>query len=693
MFIFLFTIKLIIIIVSVIIISRIFLLRKSIKGIIVIISSVLIVFVISQKLLECLPVMKDEVTLIAIGNEDTSSFEQQVELMGYTIDGVYYNALDHLKIIEGHWLWTDKTLCWYSTMNNRLLYPVSNQLVLEIPVGYNRTLEFVADAFHGHIEILTKKGEWIVDTYAPTETIISVQIGQSSRSLLVLEGLRIAISFFLFFFILFICVIILLKYIFKSIEDICWIEKYKGRLMYGSIALITLIVMFHFADKISLWADEMHQIGITNGTIVKAVHSCLIMEEVSPPLPLIIYTLWYHLAPYGEEFLLLVPMILIALSIYLVGRIGELLQGRCCGILAAILIASSSIIWIDAAYEYRSYPFLIFFSCLSLYCYVLRNIKKKFLYDVLWSIATGGLAMSHYFGMIACAAFFVGDIYLLCKKELSWRIIIPYIVIGSVSGIWLGLVVSSVLENGQVAGVISWQPVPGMNNIRELLYFISGNETITYVLLLLAVSYAFCYRKKSKIQFWECYYLLFMAINIIVTILLLYLWGNVNTSHTMWANRYFFALVPYSCILSALFIGYYMKQDTRRMKVVCLALGLYLSINCCINVTALTSVHPYREAADWVYSQSPDIYYTDTIVMHFSVATVTDGWSDYYLTRQGKRDKLNVVRYGDISGEEILNYNKIYALTLNMGYPEPMKQFLDDNYVLVAQGNGIDAYI
>lgn len=638
-----------------------------------------------------LPPMTEEVTLTALGEKQEAAKGMEVYLSGYTIDGKSYISGKSLEIVEGKWFWKGEIYTWRPETDSRQPEGTTRTVVLKIPVGWNRTLDFNSSQYRGKVEISTYEKQWTVDTYSEEGRINSEQIGRSRTTLLLLNQLRRLALYILAFLVLSFWGIRTVQWALEKPEQAReWLDRNSGKIAYGCIALVTFALMVHYADRVSLWFDELSQIGFTNGTIKEAIGYCLEMKDFAPPLTDVCSTIWYHIAPYGEAWLLLPTILLSAFSIFVTGLICERLHGKYCGILAAIMLSFSVTLWSNAAYEYRSYAYLIFFSTLTYYCHM-RRIEGEKLFSFLFSVSLVGLAMSHYFGMIACTFFFFADLYLLFRKQLKVKNGIVYLLPGGIAAFWMMAVFAITMQYKKPEDLASWYTVPGFSHVRSALRFLSGNFEVAYWILLAGIAIILTdiiHRDKEQFDL-KTFYLRLSAIEIVGTFALLLIYGNfINAKASMWQSRYFFGLLPHVIILSSSALYRFITIARDRLtaqRALCLCMTFAFGLNCLSVIsTSDSETYPYREAADWIYKQNNYIFNKDTLViMVFGSDFSMEGYDEYYVTRQGRRDSINVLKQNMVyEKEKILCFSKIYLQYSHHPILPKIQTVLDEYYTL-----------
>jgi len=204
------------------------------------------------------PPVRDEVTLTAQGEKCNDAKEAEVYLAGYTIDGASFTSGESLVIKEGHWFWSGETYAWRPEADSRQPENMTRTVVLRIPVGWNRTLDFSGNAWRGLVQVDNGKGVWICDTYAEKDSVVQIQIGRSETSDLIRNQIRsLAVYSLVFLLLTGFTGYILAKIAAAPDRVIALLKENQGKLLYGGIACAAFLLMFHYAGKYSLWIDEL----------------------------------------------------------------------------------------------------------------------------------------------------------------------------------------------------------------------------------------------------------------------------------------------------------------------------------------------------------------------------------------------------------------------------------------------------
>jgi len=640
----------------------------------------------------CLPSLTDTITLNALGENREDAKGMEIYLESYTIDGKTFSAGSFLEIESGRWFWSGETYMWRPETDIRQPEGITRTIALNVPVGWERTLNFTGCVSSGFVQIDNGNDVWIEDTYTEDNSEKNVYIGRSKTLLLIINQVRYLVLYTVILLALSLSTIFITKRVLQTPKEAKeWLDKNIGKFLYMSIAFATFLIMFHYADRISFWIDELAQINFTKDTLKDSLLYSLSMADANPPFELLFHTVWYHISPYGEKWLLLPAIFVCCCSVFFVGLIGEKLKSKYCGCIAAILLAFSTTFWSDAAYEYRAYGFFVFFSVLSLYFYIKRNedLYNK-IYGVLFSLLLLFNAMTHYFAMINMAGFFFADLYLLFNGKIQYKkVVSSYFLPGFASVCWLLAVY--IACGGEIPNSASGTPVPTFLHIYDILQYLAGKIDILYYFMLLGISLALIYFLsffKEKKFIWQKFYIVFILLMFVCVITLLYLYGNfVNQNSTMWRARYFLFLIPNAYLLIAWVIDSLIEVglDNSNMlqKGVVLFFAILLSVNCIVTMSSAKSSEPYKEAADWIYTQSDYIFNDQTLIITTIGNHATNAWREYYITRQGRRDALNVVLQSHIKNyNDILQYGRIYLQYIHKAPASSLQAVLNEYYVL-----------
>ena len=396
---------------------------------------------------------------------------------------VYGDLVEIQEPIEGKWIWDQARLGWRTY---DLPYEITDNIVIGVPLGKERTINFEKNLWRGIVEVIYNGNKQIIDCYAEKDIYetLSVHIEDTNKKAILDEKIRSI-------------VFIILSYIFLSILELViiilihsekiklWIIRSKNNLIYGGIAIVSLIFTFCVSKNEMFWGDEIYQVSISSHGIRYAIESSNAMIEYNPPFFGILASIWYKITPYGERWLLLLPMLLVAIGIYIIGICGEKISNMKGGIIGTVCASVSSSLIIYAAQEFRPYALLFCFSAITMYYYVQRNInleeKREIKNIILFGLTMGSVAYAHNFGVFFCGMYFLYDIFLWKNKEIDIKNIWAYILAGI---LYLPRIYFFLISSYKP---VSHYPGPTLSSIYNVIDFICSQTPLVIVMLFITI--------------------------------------------------------------------------------------------------------------------------------------------------------------------------------------------------------------
>ena len=648
--------------------------RKKLSALWLLSSGALLVFamVVAIGASGLLPPLRDTVTLTALGEKSDSAASEELCLADCTVDGAVLRADTNIPIREGKWFWmAGGGYGWRPETDIRQPEGVTRQVTVAVPVGRERALDFAAGPERGLVEVDDGVTIMTVDTYAPEAGTVSVPIAASGSGKLLLDkAQRVALFGAVF--------ALLGAAIFFAVRDPerfrAYREKHAGQIAFFLIAACQFLVAFRYCGIDCLWYDELFEIGW--GVQTDSLFARAFVDLVPRPISEFILGFWTTYAPYGEKWLMLLPELCTAAGIYFVGMCGKVYKNARAGVAAALFAACSGFLLRQCSYEIRSYSLFYMTGAIVLY-YFLKRYRTPEQYTrgdkIKFTVAMVVFSQTHYYAYVICAVFFalefIAQVFLKIKK-IGFM---PYIV----TGICTIPSAVMVLRSHFISEYTSvWQPVPtvstvlslfsdmaGWSRIQEAVFFFGAVCGLAAVIWLL--------RKRERTEAF-CRAVPLVLIGGVVV--MFYIYGNfIRPDATLWSNRYFCGLFPCFSVVCGYGIDVLCQlagQWTKRPRaaaacvyvLVCLAVVIFSGKGV---ISAAHSVRqPYRAASDWLYSHD-DIYNDSTLILASDPPDALAGLNDYYFTKRGRRDQVNVKSCYEITDEELLQYDKVYTIALH----------------------------
>ena len=615
---------------------------------------------------DLLPPLSDESLIItALGQAGNNSVYDEIFITGFTADGKNY-PINEIK--DGKWFWIGDMYCWRNEADTRQPDGVTRSITLSVPAGRERKINFSSGKWRGLAEIEIRGKKEIIDT--GTQSSFEIPCS-GKRALAKNECLKLIVYCAIFFTFAAVS-----RYAASNrTKFLQAINTYKWPLIYTGIALPQLFFAIIHSNTVSFWLDEIYEIGWSVQS--NSLWERMWVDLVPRPIFSAFFYFWYKFAPYGERWLLLPFELVTALGIVITGLCGKQLRDGKTGMFAAFFAAIASVTLNQLSYEIRSYPF---YFCFGAWLLLLKLKQWDHPgYETKGEIIKTSIIMTLFAGMHAYAVitvvmFFFVDLYRYFRYKIRLSNIIPYI-IAAVSYIPILIVT---LRNTSDS-LNWWQPVPTMTSVIGLVNYLCGNIDLIcwFLLFSLAETLHLLFMRAvsdmdhKKLRSEDEYQIYLFAISL-AQILGVYIYGSqINTQATLWYNRYFIGIFPIGLNLSAAALSKLCsdinskenKKPLGSIAALFILLVLFHANYQNLLPKQASFYERFRETGNWLYTQGNYIYNADTLVIVPALdEAMVEGWREYYLTRQGRRDPINVVYASQQNLKEILeNYNRVYV--------------------------------
>lgn len=637
------------------------------------------------------PPVRDEVTLTAQDEKCNDAKGVEVFLAGYTIDDESFSCGESLVIKEGHWFWEGETYAWRPETDTRQPDGVTRTVVLEIPVGWNRTLDFSGNPWRGVVEINNGVRTWTIDTYSESDSTVPAELGRSKTSDLILNQIRCLAVYLL---VLFGLSAVTMAMAYRTVHDPkqirAWLRRNWEILSYAGIALCSLVFMCAMEDA-QFWYDDISQISYLQKDLLYAIT----VDPCTPPLFSFIAFFWYKIAPYGEQYLLFICKFITAAGIFLLGITGRRFFHYLTGLFAMLLGAFNYTLVLQCGQEFRAYSTFFFLSVVVLYLFLQHiedGLDQKKRHMAAYAISIALSAYTHYFGVFICVPIFLYDCILFIRRKVRRSFFVPYL-LGAVLYLpWIIYMLTP--RNAEIQLV--WPPTPDLSSLQQVVSeYLCGNVPWEQYLFFfsavwLIVKYIQAARENSLEARSELY--LPMVFVAVFLPLMMYFYGNcIHYKSTFWCDRYFTCLLPYVLLICGMGLTFLFdearknKRTTSQFSIAILIILGIMSQSMLYSLQSLDYYHsePMKDAADWIYSQSNYVFNDNTLILTPFEGDVNNGWGPYYVERQGQRDRLNVASVWNFSEDDILMYDRIYYVYIHKQVlPEGRTDFLNQYYTL-----------
>ena len=242
--------------------------------------------------------------------------------------------------------------------------------------------------------------------------------------------------------------------------------------------------MYVLLQHTSIDNDDMCQLDVVLADSLPKILELLLETDNNPPLFTLLSAVWARIIPYGSGNLKLLSQLFLTIATGVMGYYAKRIAGYLCGIVTAIMCATSTLLVYCCADAFRPYGLLFLTGALSLIAYLHRRRHKEDVSSlILYGVAITAMAYTHYFGILTCLALFLFDVILFVRKNTKWQTILPYIAAGLCYIPWLIPVVKYKLAT---AGSF-WPQLPTLVNLYTNCYSKYFDSSINVVIFFIFV--------------------------------------------------------------------------------------------------------------------------------------------------------------------------------------------------------------
>lgn len=486
----------------------------------------------------------------------------------------------------------------------------------------------------------------------------------------------------------------------RGSRDVIPLSERRTYLLCGAVASAAFLLMVYYSSVSSLWFDDLAQIFMTRG--VRSV-SELIANNLDgdnmPPLYHFFTALWLRISPYGTAWLRLPSEIAVAIGIFLCGLAGYRLGGSATGLFACFFAATSGPLILDCAYAFRPYGFYFLFSAFAMYSHIVRvdHLGKETRTGIVrYGIALTLLVYTHYFGILLCAALFVGDLVLWVKRQVKASCFLSYGLAGIAFLPWAIAALPHLAETARRF----WPEPPTARSVPYTVMHLFGERLFPFAVAVVAsmivhsISHVRGGQMFSKVH--RAWLLMLWAMLFVIGITYVYS-AHVNPGGSVYVDRYFYCLLPSVFLLLAWGADQLSRaivsipaRAVRTLPVLlAAATALFLAYDVYHNTVGRSRSRPlqqYEEAAAWLCDRS-DIHDPGILVVSTWPRERLDlnaGW-DYYLTHDGARPGIARISSSDLTEARIKDATVIYLFKAHRDMAGERYRILDAGFECAAE--------
>lgn len=641
----------------------------------------IILVVFAHFFIHFLPFPTDSIRITALEAKNQESTGYQVAISGISTNDT---STINFEVLEDTWFWGNGRYQWRPETHNSRPDGLQPTTIIAVPIGVNRQIYFSHGHDFGIVEVSTDDFSEEIDLYAPTTNEVPYSLPNSNSLAILTFHLFLA---FLFSFILWFGHLNIEKLEKSWQQDAKWknqLSKENGfQFKLVCLCLLQLFIVFPFGNYGSLWVDEICQVIFSEGD--GTLFGSLFIGAMPVPLSTLIQRIFYHLAPYGEEWYRFPAMLITIFGIFIVGNMTKSLTSPKVALFTSFVLIGSGTLAEQCSLQGRGYA--LYFASSAALLFVFHK-RFRFLGDetakklLPLTFAMIFFSQMHYVGVILILGYFTIDFLLICQKKSKLVALLPYFVSGFCYLPIIFVNIQRMLGNDSgfsEGSTAVWHKIPNMGELNYIINYLTSNNSIIVFILSFSLFCSVCskiLKKNSNLlvffkrnEVTVTGYLLFWQLGF------LYTWGQIVEHFTLqlstfWYDRYFICLLPMVYVLFGLGCEFVKEncstQFSRTSKSIQkIGITSFLIGICIINMANLAQSLTkqqgyYRQSAEYLYDQVDYIYDEKTVVVCSN--SVLSGWRAYYLENLGQAEKLNLVDLNEIKNDpSILDpYDRIY---------------------------------
>jgi hypothetical protein len=584
-----------------------------------------------------------------------------------------------LNPTNGKWFWVGDYYMWRNERDERQPAGTTRTIAFAIPVGRKRSITFLNCTWVGKVDVSLLGGKTVtVDTYSPSVQNKKIAVNDSETSLIIKEYGKKTVCFIIITVILF----LLFTGLFKRRRYITgFVVKRRFYFALLALSLMMFMSMVSLSGKCSFWDDEMTLLGASSLPLDQFFKSIITIA-----LPAVVGFIWYHLTPFGEENMRLLPEILMALAVFCTGLAANAVLGKRAGLYAALL-ASTSVFLARFGNNFYIYPYYVLFATLVIWIYFYRlksRGQKKYGHLVLYGTALAALVYSQPLGVVFPFIFFLSDAALYLKKKITLKYFYSYLL----AFILYSPMLINVLFVRKIDVFHFWPGVPQFTAVLGVYPEIMSNNKLFIWIYRISVGIFFAdIIARRKISLRDYILLLCIAAPALM-IGIMYIYSHyINPRGSFWVTRYFSCLFPMIAIVCAYALektcAYIAKYFFTAKQINTFLFILLLFVRFPVFYTELAKypqylIEHFEAGTKWLRSQN-DIYIPETAVLTNIGTLPRRAWDLYYISRHGKARADPFKLVNDKSLKD-LSYKRIYVFNPHLPSTEFQKNILDKYY-------------
>ncbi|MBD5116713.1 MAG: hypothetical protein HDT48_04265 [Ruminococcaceae bacterium] len=649
---------------------------------------ILLFGIFAGNMVNLIPIPTEPVILTALDDKNEASTSTQVAICRIIVDEKEYPQKNPS---QGKWFWRGDELWWRPENDSRQPDGLTQTIVLDIPIGNSRIIEFASYWNRGMLKVESGDKSKIIDTYITAEknNVFAVLAATSSYKVILFKLFKLFVFALIIAALAFYPIFALLKFGNERVKN--WFVRNWDKAYYLIIAILYVVVLQSVSTEGSFWCDEVWQLGWIYAGYPKD-------GGILGP---IVNKAWFNIMPYGQEYLRLLPQLFVAGSIFINGLTGSEYKNKRFGILLSSSVAFSLTIMNQCGMCIRDYALLLLSSSFMLFMYVKKQKyigNEKIHLLILYGLSAAATMNVHQFGLVTAGLFMISDLILILLKKSSKKAFIEFLIPAIYGVYWL---IGTLLPNIGTFNNYGWAEKATVARLFDAVQWLFCYNNILLALFIfgtVAVIFKNIFKiHLQKFNYAKDYTILTITIVPIILIFITYFYSTViNPENSLFIDRYFISIII--CLYFVMCYGAdeiitYIGTAVRKKSAEQVLVISCVCLMCIYNWSQVsaydkwaksyrTANTDFKSTIEYVMKQK-DAYAASTLYI-MDIHSVYGGIGiEYYITHKNERDDINHCAIVDIP-ENFEEYSTVYISYVYRGdrYNSELNEIIDSEFKL-----------
>ncbi len=467
-------------------------------------------------------------------------------------------------------------------------------------------------------------------------------------------------------------------------------EKYGYEIFLILLAIFSFLVFRRVGNAAGLngvlTMDDLCsvQFSTMGNNILEKMKGIVANDPTNVPLFYFALYIWIELFGYSANVMRILPEIMGAITVILIGLIGKELKNKRAGVITAV-VAATSLPLIYGSFQIRAYSMLMLFAALTFYFWIKRKEGKKSI--ILLAVAMLLMSYTHFLGALVSAAFCSYDIFSILRKKEKKAVLWSYVIYGLLFVPYLVIAYISAMNLWETF----WPPVPGVKDYFNFLGRLIPVGTVgiwLFGIVFFVYLFQWIRKKDLKNEIFGSYWIIFA----VLTVAFVYS-KFINPTSSIWVYRYFLVLFPFTVAIVGYAMELVLEWIEKHIKIEPIVISAILAFLACrYTYTNIVYAEEHPEAvvvngADYetltnLILTTEGVMEEDTLVFFSYPTLYFDGWTTY-ASEGGQKELPNLYCDAEqFATYDLGEYQVVYVVRIVGDMTDENKKHVEKDFTL-----------